>query len=192
MIKVKVNGTDEKVVLEGTVGMTVGIHEVDDYDMDGYWMCSHKEAIYLVLDCNYLRRVLLYNYENGDVEVDCPDNVFDEWVENVRKPYLIKEALDKHHVECEKVAKGKKIKVVRGRKVPIGATGVVFWMGEVNYDPYKRFYNSTMRVGFKGDDGETYWTDARNVEVVNPSDYYEDEKVVEMINAQIEKGELIW
>lgn len=37
-----------------------------------------------------------------------------------------------------------------------------------------------------------YWTDARNVEVVDPSAYYEDEKVIAKINERLEKGEPLW
>ena len=93
--------------------------------------------------------------------------------------------------DCEKIEKGRMVKVVRGRKVPIGAIGVVFWMGEVNYDPYKRWGNATKRVGFKADDGETYWTDARNVEVLDPTNYYEDDRIIEEVNKQIEwEGDL--
>lgn len=183
---IKVKEKDAKEVLEGTVGTTVALSEESVTDLDGYWMYDVKVAFYIDFKHENLQKVYLHDYEMGDVVVDCDDATYDKWVESVRKPYLIREALRKHHAECENVTKGKVIKVVRGRKVPIGAFGEVFWMGEVNYDPYGRYYNKTWRIGFKADDGETYWTDIRNVEVMNPTDYYEDDKVIEMVNKQLE------
>jgi hypothetical protein len=41
-------------------------------------------------------------------------------------------------------------------KVPFGTKGRVFWLGDSHYGD---------RVGFEGDDGETYWTALRNVSV---------------------------
>ena len=50
--------------------------------------------------------------------------------------------------------KGQTVTVVKGRKVPIGTTGRVFWSGEGRYG---------WRVGFETADGETFWTAASNV-----------------------------
>ncbi|MCB9669746.1 MAG: hypothetical protein H6734_09780 [Alphaproteobacteria bacterium] len=54
--------------------------------------------------------------------------------------------------------KGARVKVVRGRKVPIGTVGTVFWVGD---NPY----GDGQRLGIEGDDGETYWTAGKNCEV---------------------------
>lgn len=59
--------------------------------------------------------------------------------------------------------KNKRIVVTRGRKVPIGTTGICFYVGEGQWG---------WRVGFTTDSGETIWTNANNVEAV------EDEKIV--------------
>lgn len=53
--------------------------------------------------------------------------------------------------------KGETIKVVKGRKVPVGTEGVCFWVGENQYG---------WRVGFSTAEGETCWTALSNVEVV--------------------------
>lgn len=53
--------------------------------------------------------------------------------------------------------KGQTVKVVKGRKVPIGTEGVVFWVGESQYG---------WRVGFEDAEGTTHWTAASNVEAV--------------------------
>jgi hypothetical protein len=59
--------------------------------------------------------------------------------------------------EAQKVAKGKVVKVVKGRKVPVGTTGEVIWYGDGKW---------SARVGIKDADGTVYWTAASNVEVV--------------------------
>lgn len=56
--------------------------------------------------------------------------------------------------------KGQEIVVIRGRKIPLGTRGTVFWVGETKYG---------WRVGFKGADGMEQWTDANNVELASES-----------------------
>jgi hypothetical protein len=53
--------------------------------------------------------------------------------------------------------KGQTVVVVKGRKVPLGTTGVCFYSGEGRYG---------WRVGFETADGETVWTDVKNVKAV--------------------------
>ena len=57
---------------------------------------------------------------------------------------------------AREVKKGSLVVVVRGRKVPKGTKGRVFWTGSNHYGD---------RVGVQGDDGQTHWTATRNVEV---------------------------
>lgn len=54
-------------------------------------------------------------------------------------------------------AKGKTLKVVKGRKVKIGTTGVCIWLGNGQFGK---------RVGIKQSNGEVAWTALSNVEVV--------------------------
>ena len=54
--------------------------------------------------------------------------------------------------------KGQTVTVVKGRKVPLGTTGVCFYSGEGQWG---------WRVGFKTEDGETVWTAVTNVEAVD-------------------------
>lgn len=53
--------------------------------------------------------------------------------------------------------KGDKVRVVRGRKVPLGTEGVVIWVGEGHWGT---------RLGVKDAGGEVHWTAATNVELV--------------------------
>ena len=60
------------------------------------------------------------------------------------------------------VAKGKTLKVVKGRKVPKGTTGVCIWVGDGHWG---------RRVGLKDAAGTVHWTAATNVEVLDPEKY---------------------
>lgn len=63
---------------------------------------------------------------------------------------------------------GKTVKVVKGRKVPKGTTGVVFWLQRQCYGKYGDpwgIYSST-RCGIKTADEKVYWTSTDNLEVV--------------------------
>lgn len=55
--------------------------------------------------------------------------------------------------------KGDRVRVVRGRKVPIGTEGVLFWeQFDSRFDAY--------RIGIRDDREEVHWTYKKNVEVV--------------------------
>ena len=62
----------------------------------------------------------------------------------------------------------KRVKVVKGRKVPKGTEGTCFWMGSYDNskygDPWGIYTN--VRIGIKDDAGEVYWTSVENVEVI--------------------------
>lgn len=55
------------------------------------------------------------------------------------------------------VAKGERVRFTKGKNA--GVEGRVFWFGDSKFGPGKR-------VGVNGDDGETYWADADDVELV--------------------------
>jgi hypothetical protein len=61
----------------------------------------------------------------------------------------------------ERTKRGMPVRVVKGRKVPIGTEGHVFWS---DADKYSR--TGGWRIGFKDAAGETHWTSADNVEVI--------------------------
>ena len=82
------------------------------------------------------------------------DREFEEYVKMVRK-------------EEESVAKGKFMKVVKGRSVPVGVVGECIWVGEKNYNPYGRGL-PTKRVGIRDAEGKVWWTNASNVVVILP------------------------
>lgn len=71
---------------------------------------------------------------------------------------------DRMVAAAHRVEVGKEVAVVRGRKVPKGTTGRVFWMGDSRFG---------RRVGLRDATGTVHWTALTNVEVTNPEDYIE-------------------
>lgn len=65
---------------------------------------------------------------------------------------------------AHRVTKGREVVVVKGRKVPKGTTGEVFWTGESTWGP---------RVGFKDAAGTVHWTAMGNVEVTDAWDHFD-------------------
>lgn len=57
------------------------------------------------------------------------------------------------------IVKNATVTVIKGRKVPVGTTGTVIWIGSS--------YGQT-RLGIRDADGTTHWTAASNVQVVTP------------------------
>lgn len=62
---------------------------------------------------------------------------------------------------------GKTVTVVKGRKVPHGTTGVVFWMGATCHSPYGDPWGiyTSVRIGIKDKDGNVFWTALDNVQL---------------------------
>ena len=61
----------------------------------------------------------------------------------------------------------KQVRVVKGRKVPIGTVGECFWMGSTDYSKYGDPWGiyTKYRVGIKDTDENVYWTSADNIEL---------------------------
>lgn len=77
------------------------------------------------------------------------------------------------------VLKGKRIQVVKGRKVPVGTAGECIWLGDGQYGK---------RVGLKDDGGLVHWTSLENVEVANQLDYVGDWAEFEATGAAVARN----
>jgi hypothetical protein len=75
---------------------------------------------------------------------------------------MVAASIDRVVAEASRVAVGKDVTVVKGRKVAKGTTGRVFWMGASTYG---------YRVGLALADGSRVFTALSNVEVTNPDEY---------------------
>ena len=71
-------------------------------------------------------------------------------------------------VKCYRDFYNKPVKVVKGRKVPVGTTGICFWIGTYCNSPYGDSWGiyTSYRVGIKDNDGKIYWTSANNIEAI--------------------------
>lgn len=77
------------------------------------------------------------------------------WADRARVAREAEEAVAALKVEF---AKGNVVKVVKGRKVPVGTEGTIFWFGESDFGGF--------RVGFKTVMGEVHYTALSNVEAI--------------------------
>lgn len=61
------------------------------------------------------------------------------------------------------------VKVVNGRKVPIGVSGECFWMQSYDNSKYGDPWGiyTTVRIGIKDETGNIWWTSLNNVELVS-------------------------
>lgn len=122
-----------------------------------------------------------WTYPNH-AEVDATPEVLaavDEWL--VAFAYAAAKRDDEKRAAT--VDKGKRVRVVRGRKVEHGVEGVIFYWSEATYSPrFKNGYKQgpdAVKIGIALDDTRdargrfvnVAWTYAANVEVVDPTQY---------------------
>ena len=106
----------------------------------------------------------------GVADIDLSFDMLNEWWKKAKDVQA--EAIRKSmRMEAEEVSRGKVVVVNRGRKVPHGVTGEVFWMRDVNYDSYGRDCGKETKIGLRDDNDNVYWTYAKNVDVVSPENY---------------------
>lgn len=80
------------------------------------------------------------------------------------------------------ITKGTKVRVVRGRKVPIGTEGVVIWLGSGTY-----MGKTVGRCGIKDAAGKVHWTATANVDTIGTR-MSEGEAIVEAKAAYLQSG----
>lgn len=61
---------------------------------------------------------------------------------------------------------GRTVRVARGRKVPVGTEGLVFWVGMDSYNNQKVGIATTLREDARGRFVDVVWTAAKNCEVI--------------------------
>lgn len=87
----------------------------------------------------------------------------DEELHKLHFEYLKRDQLNVAYLISKMIEyRFKTVKVFKGRKVPIGTVGVVFWL---NYYPRNTWFGTT-KVGIKDDNGNVYFTDINNVEII--------------------------
>lgn len=83
------------------------------------------------------------------------------------------EARINHDIEQSKLPKwGREVRIIKGRKHPLGLTGDVFWTSEPEHSRYNPFAIPTAsRIGVRLADGNRIFIAATNLEVINPDRY---------------------
>lgn len=60
---------------------------------------------------------------------------------------------------------GKRVEVIKGRKIAHGTKGTVFYVERVHYG-YQWWKGWVTRIGFKDDDNKVYFTNDNNLKVI--------------------------
>lgn len=94
-------------------------------------------------------------YCEGWATVDAPDEVRKAYYKMLQDEQQAR--ID--HYNATALIKGAEVKVVRGRKIPIGTVGRVFWTGPNRFDR-----GLTKNVGIELEDGSRVFTSELNVE----------------------------
>ena len=117
----------------------------------------------------------------GTAEVDATEEVKQKAEKHLVDVYV--DMITKDEEERAKfVEVGKEVEVIKGRKVPIGTVGTVFWMRTDKYCG-----NTVTKIGIKGDKGEVYWTYFQNVRVRNPMVLMSKEQIRELAEKTAKK-----
>lgn len=161
------NATEEDVFLVEFEGAVLAKWERNGYD--------DSDFLALVWDGEKVRSVEYattrgWTYYNG-ATVDATDEV-----KTLAAEFLAAEGIRQYRradVEAAMdVAVGKRVRVMKGRKVAVGTEGTIFWLGA---DDYSRSYRTgaanKRRIGLKTDDGEKFFLAAGNVAVIDPAQY---------------------
>jgi len=147
---------------ETHVGTTLFISNMWDMSMDittyyaNVWENGKVVSIYAYSD---------YEPRNGrTVVVDATPEVKTEY--EAYKAAIQEAKWEREAIEREKTPEvGKEVVVVKGRKVPIGTQGTIFWKGVDNFKS-SRFAGTVYRYGIKDSAGNTHWVPEANIEVL--------------------------
>ena len=118
-----------------------------------------KDFIAIVYE-RYNEEFIHYKYANQDTYL--PNNAWidaEKWVVDLYEKELKKRELEylKLLLKIRNSYKGLTLKVVRGKKTPLGTKGYCIWSGMSKY--------GQMRVGIKDEQKEVHWTSASNCEI---------------------------
>jgi hypothetical protein len=169
------------------VGMVVNMRE-----MNGYHDSDFLATVYEP-DTDSFREICYastrgWSYANG-ASVDATPEVKARWEAEIAKARDARAARAARHAAATP-DKGKRVRVIKGRKVPVGTEGVVFWYGAARqfgsfprngYKAHGRDMRNLARallgpdgsgdkdgyrIGFTTDAGDKYFTAATNVDVI--------------------------
>jgi hypothetical protein len=137
------------------VGLCVADREMNGYDDSDWYMTVYEPAT------DSFREIMFattrgWSYPSYGSRPDATPEVIAKWkaYQEARAESWRKEKAAR---EAARPARGKTLKVVSGRKVPVGTVGTCIWIGESRFG---------VRVGIKDASETVHWTAITNVEVV--------------------------
>ena len=142
------------------VGLCVKDREANFYDDSDFYMTVYHQDTGGFAEVQYAT-TRGWTYPAMASCVDASPEImekFKQYQENCRKEEYESWRLKK--AAC--IEKGKKIIVVKGRKVPVGIKGTCIWRGSMG--PTWQYRPD--RIGLKTEDGAVYWTSVNNVEIL--------------------------
>lgn len=164
-------------ILQGSIGTTFKLTEENHYNDSDFF------AHYLDLNTGkivvkeYATTRFACGLAEYNADIDLTKENLEKWWNNGGKQYIYDGYHRSEDRNSKQVNKNKLVRVVSGRKVPLDTEGIVFYIKDVNYDPYKRWWGKELKIGIKTKDYKVYWTYAKNVEVVNPEIYIDKNKI---------------
>lgn len=153
-------GKYESYVKESYVGATLGEYERNGRDDSDFYAIVWDEE---------KQKVRSFEYNStryaggGNCVVDATPEVLAK-AKAYYKPLVAENIRKASEIEAKKIHKGDRVRVVKGRKVKIGTEGTLFWVGDTR--SFTRGGTVSTRVGIKTDDGETFFLESTNLEVV--------------------------
>lgn len=117
-----------------------------------------------------------------DAFIDLTKENLIKWWKEGGKDNVFSSFYAEEKINSKKPTKDKFVKIVRGKKDLIGKEGTIFWLKDVNYDPYKRKYNWKTKIGIRDNNNNVYWTYVNNVEVLNPDTYIN----IDLLNKKVQ------
>ncbi len=162
--------------VEGTfTGCVISVDTNSERVMSDIWEMHTTALVFNNETAAFERRFLYSDYgpssgdEKRSATVDASDEIkalyaADQAVEEAKRILASAEAGREERLrDVRRPGRGKIIKAVKGRKIPVGTVGECTWFGEscTSFG----YQGSTTRVGMQVD-GKVVYTDARNIQVV--------------------------
>lgn len=151
-------------IYDSHIGLCINDHEMNGYDDSDWYMTvwnNEKNAPEEIM----FATTRGWSYPCYGSKPDATQEVMEKynaWKVEQRRIYL--EAKAKQEAATPTV--GKTVKVVKGRKVPIGTEAIVRFYGPGKAYSYWESQHPTMRVGIQTAAGTMYYTAATNVQVI--------------------------
>lgn len=159
-------------------GCVLGEFERNGYDDSDFYAVVWDAAARTLRNITYASTRGPTTHNQCTVDIT-PENLaaVKDWAYGI----VIKRGLDRAAIASMTVEWGRTVTVVRGRKVPKGTNGEVFWMGA-----------GPARVGLRLADDSRVFIARDNVEVANPEQYRTpDAQVIEQAQRFVDHADLL-